>query len=690
MVITYLSLLMLACAPTSSKVGSGSISGTGGGTGTSSDGAATTGLETDGGTADGGTADGGTDSGLDGGGTDSGTPDGGTDGGTEYLDLDGDGVTPADGDCNDGDAEIGPFADEGDIADGVDQDCTGTADDRLVCPDGVADYQHIQQGIDDAPIDFVLRICPGEYDEDLAIVQRVTLVSTDGADVTIVRGTGAGPVLQVNSVPEGPSGQVVGVQGLTLTGGQAVRGGGLLAMGSSILVQDDVIDSNLASDAGGGAWLENCFGSIIGTTVSNNTADQAGGLGVWGGSVEIRGNTVQSNTATTTDETTFSSGSGGGGLLVYGDGPIQDNTIDGNQSGYNGGGLYLLYGAGQVTGNTISGNTCSEDGAGAYFNQVTATVTDNLFYENLASDDAGGLRCYICSATFTGNQFLSNQAADDGGGMKASHATNLISDNWFEANQAGDAGGGLELDNETSDVSGSTFLDNVASRGAGMHSWRSQAELKLEDLYFQGNQASTCGGAMQLDNDSYLVNALRITAVDNTSVDGGAVCTLAVEQDDGTIDDTRLVLTASLLAGNQASDDGGAVFLRSADVSLVNVTIADSVAGSAALYLKDGGVELNNTVISGTSGGVGIQVESGELDVTSSDLWDNEGGPVSGTSDPTGDDGNLGIDPSYVDSASGDYSLDVGSGLIDLGDPEISDTDGTRSDMGYTGGPDAG
>ena len=50
---------------------------------------------------------------------------------------------------------------------------------------------------------------------------------------------------------------------------------------------------------------------------------------------------------------------------------------------------------------------------------------------------------------------------------------------------------------------------------------------------------------------------------------------------------------------------------------------------------------------------------------------------------------NLIVDPSYADPAAADYSLGPSSGLIDAGDPDILDLDGSRSDMGFTGGPHA-
>ena len=64
------------------------------------------------------------------------------------------------------------------------------------------------------------------------------------------------------------------------------------------------------------------------------------------------------------------------------------------------------------------------------------------------------------------------------------------------------------------------------------------------------------------------------------------------------------------------------------------------------------------------------------------------------TTDPTGTDGNVSVDPGYTDVSSTDpmdwdLTLAAGSGLIDAGDPSILDTDGSTSDIGATSGPDA-
>jgi len=62
--------------------------------------------------------------------------------------------------------------------------------------------------------------------------------------------------------------------------------------------------------------------------------------------------------------------------------------------------------------------------------------------------------------------------------------------------------------------------------------------------------------------------------------------------------------------------------------------------------------------------------------------------------DPTGTNGNLSVDPQYLDSTSPDYAdwdlhLSDTSPLIDAGDPSILDPDGSPSDIGIYGGPGA-
>jgi hypothetical protein len=61
-------------------------------------------------------------------------------------------------------------------------------------------------------------------------------------------------------------------------------------------------------------------------------------------------------------------------------------------------------------------------------------------------------------------------------------------------------------------------------------------------------------------------------------------------------------------------------------------------------------------------------------------IWGNEAGEYANLEDLTGINGNISVDPRY--SGDGSFSLTAGSPLIDAGNPLITDTDGSRSDIG--------
>ena len=63
------------------------------------------------------------------------------------------------------------------------------------------------------------------------------------------------------------------------------------------------------------------------------------------------------------------------------------------------------------------------------------------------------------------------------------------------------------------------------------------------------------------------------------------------------------------------------------------------------------------------------------INITYSDIAKPDGAPYSGI-------GNINDDPLFYDVGKGDFSLRTGSPCIDTGDPEVLDSDGSRSDIG--------
>lgn len=579
-----------------------------------------------------------------------------------------------------------------------------------VCADGSGNTTTIQGAINLAPSGTTISVCAGTWSENLVIANKsLRLVSQDGAGATILDGGGSGTVLTV-AISSAPG---VRIEGFTLQDGSGTGAGGLQCFRSTLTVIDSVIQDNAGGDGaglkavqctlsvdgtdfldnvatgqGGGAFLGGSTGSITSSTFDGNTAEEGGGLALSSSNMTVSGNTISANHATTTDEELHGAGGGGGGVWVYGTATLTDNTIQGNTSDYNGGGLWLYTGSPELGGNTIVDNYSGEDGGGAYTSQTSAWFHDNVVQDNEAFDDAGGLRIYVGTMTVEDNVFDGNTAGDDGGGLKLSHSYQIVRRNTFTDNVAGDAGGGLELDNETTNIEDCIFTGNTATRGAGLHSWRNEGAFTIIGAVFEDNTAHDCGGGVQLDNDPYRITISQSEFSSNTASDGGGLCVDEVELEDGGYDDSVLTLLNTTFFDNTATDDGGAVYLKTAQAEITNSAMSWNTASTASgMVLKSGTVQLTNAIIYRNQGGDGIAVEGGTLTSRFTNVYAHWGhGNWSGITDPTGLNGNISTNPLFPWAAGGDFSLNTGSPCIDTGSPLITDTDGTRSDMGAYGG----
>ena len=140
------------------------------------------------------------------------------------------------------------------------------------------------------------------------------------------------------------------------------------------------------------------------------------------------------------------------------------------------------------------------------------------------------------------------------------------------------------------------------------------------------------------------------------------------------------------ITNNTANYGGGMMLFNSSNPILENITISDNdaVYGGGVLLEKPYEDEeasypilINSIIYYNGDGNSEIYIFSGEFVITYSDIqggWDGEG--------------NIDAEPIFTDPDNGDYTPMQGSLCIDAGDPFIwyNDIDGTRSDMGATGG----
>jgi hypothetical protein len=222
-------------------------------------------------------------------------------------------------------------------------------------------------------------------------------------------------------------------------------------------------------------------------------------------------------------------------------------------------------------------------------------------------------------------------------------------------------------------------------------------------MILEENVASDCGGGIAIDNDTFWVTMKRIQLEDNVAPDGAAVCVskwLDDVDEDGVPEtwySSKVRMFAVLAHENVATDEGGAFAFEAGTVVLTNVTIHENSAprGSAIAVEGDAVVTVLNGLVSENFGGsTAVSVDpaadddlaAGTISFSYTNFWDSGGFDIA---NPVGTSNNISVDPSYVDAGADDYHLDRGSDCIDAGDPSISDLDGTRSDLGWYGGPEA-
>jgi hypothetical protein len=304
-----------------------------------------------------------------------------------------------------------------------------------------------------------------------------TTITGPGANLLSVSGNHASRVFQVDS------GAAAALSGLTITGGSADRGGGLLDSGGTLALSNCTVSGNSASFGGG---LLNSGGTFILTncTVSGNSAKYGGGLFNYnGGSTTLADATVSGNSATAyggglfnKDGTTTltnatvsgNSANAGGGLFTYDGGKttLTNCAVSGNSAKYGGG----LYNAGSTTtliDATVSGNSANAAGGGLFDKDGTITLTNATVSGNSANAGGGGLfnkdgTTTLTSATVSGN------SGDAGGGLftykgGATSLTNTI----VAGNTGGDVQGALDAASAHNLVGNGSGLTGISDGNQG-------------------------------------------------------------------------------------------------------------------------------------------------------------------------------------------------------------------------------
>lgn len=473
---------------------------------------------------------------------------------------------------------------------------------------------------------------PGRYNESLRMFPAVSVISTDGAEVTIIDGSGKPCITsgcQVNQATTSCSTVVYGsgsgvtdrLEGFTIRGGAGlyrsaqgfVAGGGIFVFNSSPtithnwIIQNEMASTQTDEFVGAGLYIEGGgsgspnFPVITYNLIRDNIADPPAGTG---------GGYLQSYAR-------------GGGIYVgqFASPTIEDNVIEKNRAG-----------------NPSTANQFSLGGGIAiYAYSVEPFISRNVLRDNYSGDIGGGI---AMGEVFDQPQFRPTQA--------------LIENNLLDSNQARHDGGGVHTRTSTARLRSNTFVDQVInSYGSG--------------LYLGPNQNNN-------DSVSLVNNNVAFNVTDVDYGEGGGVYIHSQANYSLTYHDLHGNVPANVggakndnqVIGSNGNFDGDPLFANRApryrNLRLTTGTVALDSGNNTPAATDD--LDRTTRVVDGDlANGATIDVGAYEFDPTAGPDLDSDGVPDVADTDDDGDGVPDVADCDPADSAIAMVPAQLGEGL---------------------------
>ena len=277
-------------------------------------------------------------------------------------------------DCDDGDPDVNPGADEV-CYNGLDDDCDLNTD--SICqivnvPSGA--ISTIQAGLDLVEPSGTVRVSPGTYVENIVFNDDATMQAVSGPSDTVIDGDRVGPAISLSNAD-------AVIDGFTVTNGyrNMMHGGGIFCDYSSLIITRCIIEGNQAVDGLGGGIF--CYYSpltiSVCTITGNDTNMGGGGIACYNSPLTITGCIISANRG----------GDVGGGVLLQSDPGVVDQfiisscMIVSNDAGYGGGIGASVDGYTFITNCTFSENTAAYWGGGIVGDEKM-TVTNSILWND--------------------------------------------------------------------------------------------------------------------------------------------------------------------------------------------------------------------------------------------------------------------------------------------------------------------
>ncbi|HEY7312612.1 MAG TPA: right-handed parallel beta-helix repeat-containing protein [Gemmataceae bacterium] len=495
-----------------------------------------------------------------------------------------------------------------------------------------------------------------EYLEDRvvpAVIDVTSLADTTGP------GTLAAAIAQANT--NDANGDTNNTIDITVAGTYHIGQVGALQIFNNVTANQSGLSLTIQNTSGGNVAISGddttrVFDINPNNVIANNNAVL--------GAVTINGVTIENGLATDPANADGPNASGGG---IRDQGPV-DLTLNND---------------------VLANNNATADGGGVAMENVVSTkwaltLNNTTVVNNHAGDAGGGIdedgsgKVFINNSTIADNTTLNQGAGIWLDAINGGTATLNVTNSIVRGNTAGMVAGGIgQAGSSTVTISNSTIEDNTTTGfGGGFGDQNNLGTLIVTNSLFLNNKAGTNGGGLQeggpstqISNSEFKGNAAGINGGMPIGTTGGGDPNPVMGSGGGLfIDGGALTLTASTIADNTATVNGGGIEL---DATAASSLINDTIVGNTAL--NSGGIGNGGGIDDGATAGVALA-----NDTITNNFAVNGGGVFF--------DGNAGLTfqntlltQNTVTGAGPDFEFmgtvtaqDLGGNLIGVGNPGLT------------------
>ena len=318
-------------------------------------------------------------------------------------------------------------------------------------------------------------------------------------------------------------------------------------------------------------------------------------------------------------------------------------------------------------------------------------ISNSLFEDNssygVAGDGAGGaISAYDVYVTIYNSQFIGNDALASpdsqfgrGGAIWGYQADIEIEDSYFENNTASGGGGAIHSNvNSYVGLYDSTFVANYASSEGGAVAILGTGGLNsayVSGGTFIGNSSNFRGGAVYVYNTYFEVWESHFEANVASSA-GGAIV----------VDESEAGIWRSLLVGNEASVGGALSGINDSLIAVDSSTLTENEAfGGSALWMSFSEAAFTHATIAGnqsTNQGPMQGIPGGQIGAQYAEVSMTNTVIV----EPTNGGANCGYFSMTLNTGGHNFSDDASCGLTDLSDIAEEGADAQLGPLQFNGG----